>query len=62
MKFKKVEKIPEFTLTLNLQEMIDLYRIVRYADANNFETAKPFSELFFDFGANSNQYNHLDWK
>jgi hypothetical protein len=57
MEFKEIEKEPEFTLTMSLEEAISLWRIANNSYKKGNEKAKPFVEALYEFAANSNDYN-----
>lgn len=61
MVFSEVEKIPEFTLKMSLNETIDLWRIVNTAYNNGDEKAISFVDSLYAFARNSNSYSeYLD--
>lgn len=57
MNFQEVKRSPEFTLTLTLQEAINLWRIVNSAASGGNEIAKPFVDALYEFASNSNSYD-----
>jgi len=59
MKFSEIIKTPEFTLTMSLQEAIDLWKIVNHAEKNGTKSAKKFVDVLHDFAANSNSYTEF---
>lgn len=62
MKFTEIERLPEFTLKMSLQETIDLYRIVSWAEESGNKKAEQFTRALAKFSADSNKYNHLKWE
>jgi hypothetical protein len=56
MEFKEVKTPPEFTLTLSLQETINLWRIVDKSLVDGNKMAEPFVNALYEFAANSNRY------
>lgn len=57
MDFTEAKRPPEFTLTLSLQEAINLWRIVDKSLVDGNEMAEPFVKALYEFAANSNRYN-----
>ncbi|TVY09869.1 hypothetical protein [Paenibacillus cremeus] len=47
---------PEFTLTMSLEDAIDLWRIVNAAYDSGNQNADKFVDVLYDFAANSNRY------
>ncbi len=56
MKFKEIEKEPEFNLNLSLEEAISLWKIVSSAYDNGNEKAGIFVDALHDFAERSNEY------
>lgn len=59
MEFNKINKPPEFTLKMSLEEAIQLYRIVNNAYENGNQAADKFVDALFEFGSNSNDYTEF---
>lgn len=56
MEFTEINRPPEFTLKMSLEEAIQLYKIVNNAYDSGNQAADKFVDALFEFGANSNHY------
>lgn len=59
MEFSEVKRQPEFVLNLDLNEAINLWRIVNKSYQDGNENAKQFIDALHDFAANSNRYTDI---
>lgn len=56
MELIEIKKRPEFTLTMTLEEAIDLWKIVNTSYNSGNQSADKFVDALYDFASDSNMY------
>lgn len=62
MELIEINKPPEFTLKMSLQDTVELYKLVCESYENGNKDAEKFIDVLNDFAANSNHYTEwITW-